>query len=183
MTPNLLNRRSFLGNTTLLGAGLAASSVFGQGGGGLKENQGRPDRLRRPRQRRARQFHGGLQDPRHRGRTDRHRRCFQGQGGGRRQKIRPAGRPLLRRLRRLSEGDRYRLRLCPDGHSADIPPGAFRGRRGGRKTLLHRETRGRGSRSAPARSSPPARRPRPRASRSSAAPSAATRPTTCATRP
>ncbi len=32
MNPNLLNRRSFLGNTTLLGAGLAASSVFGQVG-------------------------------------------------------------------------------------------------------------------------------------------------------
>lgn len=30
MNPNLLNRRAFLGNTTLLGAGLAASSVFGQ---------------------------------------------------------------------------------------------------------------------------------------------------------
>lgn len=34
MNPNLLNRRSFLGNTTLLGAGLAAGSVFGQVGSG-----------------------------------------------------------------------------------------------------------------------------------------------------
>jgi myo-inositol 2-dehydrogenase / D-chiro-inositol 1-dehydrogenase len=32
MNPNILNRRSFLGTTTMLGAGLAASSVFGQTG-------------------------------------------------------------------------------------------------------------------------------------------------------
>lgn len=32
MNPNLLNRRSFLGNTTLLGASLAAGSLFGQTG-------------------------------------------------------------------------------------------------------------------------------------------------------
>ena len=36
MNPNLLNRRSFLGNTTLLGASLAAGSVFGQTGGSKK---------------------------------------------------------------------------------------------------------------------------------------------------
>jgi predicted dehydrogenase len=38
MNPNLLNRRSFLGNTTLLGASLAASSLFGQtASGGSKK--------------------------------------------------------------------------------------------------------------------------------------------------
>lgn len=37
MNPNLLNRRSFLGNTTLLGASLAAGSLFGQVGGGSKK--------------------------------------------------------------------------------------------------------------------------------------------------
>jgi predicted dehydrogenase len=37
MNPTLLNRRSFLGNTALLGASLAASSVFGQPAGGVKK--------------------------------------------------------------------------------------------------------------------------------------------------
>ncbi len=37
MNPNLLNRRSFLGNTTLLGASLAAGSLFGQIGGGANK--------------------------------------------------------------------------------------------------------------------------------------------------
>ena len=37
MNSSLLNRRSFLGNTALLGAGLAASSVFAQTAGGVKK--------------------------------------------------------------------------------------------------------------------------------------------------
>ena len=87
-------------------------------------------------------------------------------------------RPLLRRLRRLQEGDRQRRRPRDPGHAAGLPPDApGRGRRGG-QARLHREA---GRRRRARHPQGPGRRrggQEEEASPSSPAPSAGTRPAT-----
>ena len=79
MNPSM-NRRSFLGNyhacwVPVWPTGIGVRRHHARRG---QKNQGRPHRLRRARQWRARGFPRSLQDPRRRGRGDRHRRCLQG---------------------------------------------------------------------------------------------------------